>query len=506
MNLRRILLTETHPMPKALIVNPKVPVTYWSFWYAVRMEGKRTAFPPLGALTLAGMIPEEWEIRIADENVKRIKNSDLCWADAVLISAMTVQEKGVKAIASRARRFGKPVLIGGPIVSTGQPLDADALVEGEAEDILPDILDDLKRNALQPRYKAQQRPSLDRIPRPRWDLINLKHYSCMTVQFSRGCPFNCDFCDITKIYGRIARVKPVERFIEELQSLYDAGWRGSVFVVDDNFIGNVAAVKQLLPTLERWQRERDYPFVFITEASVNLSSHPEILGEMVRAGWRKVFLGIETPVKQSLQESNKRHNLSGSLLEQVETIQRAGLEVMSGFILGFDSDPADVFDLQYDFISKSGIPNAMVGLLNAIPGTDLYKRLEREGRIISEFMGNNTDGLLNYLPAMDAATLIKGYKNLVKKIYHPREYYRRALIYLERVKESPNFGYKKLKIKDYLAFIRSTYRLGIIGKERFAYWAFLTKAFIWYRHRFGEAVALAIAGYHFRRVTETYLS
>jgi len=346
-------------------------------------------------------------------------------------------------------------------------------------------------------------PELSSTPVPDFDVVRLKNYSSMLLQFSRGCPFNCEFCDIIEIFGRKARTKSNQQFLGEIDTLYSKGWRGSVFIVDDNFIGNKTAIRKLLPELIQWQKKRGYPFNFFTEASVNLSRETDMIEGMVEAGFRKVFLGIETPVQESLKLTQKVQNTTMDLVESVRKIQRAGLEVLSGFIVGFDSDPPDVFNRVIEFIKKAAIPVSMVGLLSALPGTQLTRRLLKEGRLLQESNGNNTMLDLNFVPTMDAKKLIEGYKKIVTSIYESKHYYQTVLDFLSHYK--PRIR-QKLNFEDVVAFVNSIIKQGIGGKDRGEYWKFLYQAYRTNRQAFSEAVTLAIMGYHFQKITELQIS
>src|SRR5712692_2825516 len=417
----------------ALLIYPEWPDTYWSFKHALPFEGKRSAYPPLGLLTIAPLLPKDWNKRLVDTNIRRLTDADLKWADVALLSGMLVHKDDLLGILARCRARGLRTVIGGPVTSSVEelPQHADHVVIGEAEDLIPELAKDLERDSAKPLYKALELPGLDKTPLPDLSLIEPKYYSAMAIQYSRGCPFTCEFCDIIEIYGRVPRTKSNQQMIAEFDALKALGWRGTVFIVDDNFIGNKKNVRQLLPELAKWQKANGYPFSLITESSVNLAVDEPLLDNMRDAGFRRVFLGIETPVEESLKEAQKSQN-RGNLLESVKKIQSYGMEVMAGFIVGFDNDPADIFERQIDFIRKSAIPLAMVGLLNALPDTQLWKRLEREGRLLGEASGNNTTCSLNFVPKMDAARLVAGYQSIMRTIYNPKEYYQRALDSLKR--------------------------------------------------------------------------
>ena len=484
-----------------LLIYPEWPDTYWSFRHALPFQGKRSAYPPLGLLTIAALLPAHWAKRLVDTNVRGLKESDLAWAEVALVSAMLVQKDNLLVILDRCRAHGIRTVVGGPIASGFGELHryADHVVVGEAEELIASLTEDLERGTAKPLYKASGRPSLDRSPLPDLGLINTRHYCSMAIQYSRGCPYNCEFCDIIEIYGRKPRTKSVTQVIAELEQLYRRKWRGAVFLVDDNFIGNKKNVKQLLPALAEWNDRHRRPFTFFTEASMNLADDPELLALMKAAGFIRVFLGIETPVEASLKEANKLQNTQRCLLDSVRCIQQYGIEVMAGFIVGFDSDPDDVFDRQVEFIEESAIPIAMVGLLQALPGTQLYRRLEREGRLVGNANGNNIDCNLSFVPTMSSERLLYGYRSILKRIYAPEAYYDRVRRFLERYR--PTLRTRR-SLSEYVALCRSIVKQGILGNARTSYWKLLIHAATRYRHAFGTAVTLAILGYHFSAVTE----
>lgn len=485
----------------ALLICPKWPDTFWSFNHALPFAGKRAAFPPLGLLTVASLFPGHWKKRLVDTNVRRLTDADLEWADVALLSGMLVQKQALLALLARCRARGLRTVIGGPITSSVEelPRHADHVVIGEAEDLIPGLAADLERGKAKPTYQARERPRLDKTPLPDLSLINPKYYSSMSIQFSRGCPFNCEFCDIIAIYGRIPRTKSPAQVVAELDQLYERKWRGWVFLVDDNFIGNKKRVKELLPVLAEWNQSRRWPFTFFTEASVNLADDAELLQLMKQAGFDRVFVGIETPVEESLKEAQKLQNTRRDLIESVRRIQRYGMEVMAGFIVGFDNDPEDIFDRQVEFIQESGIPLAMVGLLEALPGTQLYCRLLREGRILNEGTGDNLDCTLNFIPKMNPQRLVEGYRSILRRIYHPDAYYERVRRSLAQYSPAHHQRHSR---SDYLALARSILKQGVLGKSRASYWKFFLEAAIRHHHSFGAAITLAIVGYHFEKMTQ----
>jgi radical SAM superfamily enzyme YgiQ (UPF0313 family) len=479
-------------------------MTFWSAKHAVRFVARRAAFPPLGLLTVAAMLPRSWDLRLVDMDVTRLRDADLQWADYVMIGAMIIHKQSIEEeIIPRCKRFGRTIVGGGPLFTTGyEDYVGDVhAVCGECEEIIADVVRDLELGELKPKYESGQgSPDVTRTPVPRWDLINLRHYATMSIQFSRGCPFDCEFCDIIIMNGRKPRTKTPEQMIAELDSLCDDGWSGTVFFVDDNFIGNKKLVKQFLRALVAWREHRQPQVDFITEASVNLADDQELMDLMVAAGFHRVFIGIETPGPESLREAQKYQNTHGDLVEMIRTVQRSGMEVMGGFIVGFDNDPQEIFQLQYDFIQKTGIAAAMVGLLTALPKTQLYHRLLGEGRLDTRSTGNNTEAVLNFIPKLDREFLIGGYKRLMWTLYEPTTYYRRVLTFLAEYR--PRGPKLRLTMSDLRAFFRSVWVMGVLHRGRRAFWRYLMT--VLYRHprKLPPAIALAIHGFHYRMVAK----
>ena len=483
-----------------LLIYPEYPATFWSFKYALKFIHKRAALPPLGLMTIGAMLPEEWPKKLVDVNVTRLKDRDLAWADVVFISAMALQRKSAHEIIARCKESNLKVVAGGPLFSSeyDQFEDVDHFVLNEAELTLPLFLADLENGCARRIYETTEFCDITETPAPLWDLIDLKHYATMGIQFSRGCPFNCEFCNITALFGHRSRMKTAEQIVVELDGLYSLGWRGPVFFVDDNFIGNKAFLKsRLLPALIQWQQNKK-GIPFNTEASVNLADDPELMDMMVKAGFDTVFIGIETPNEESLTECNKQQNRNRDLVESVRLMQRAGLQVTAGFIVGFDSDTPSIFQQQIEFIQKTGIVTAMVGLLSAPPGTRLYERMKEEGRLLERFSGDNVDGTTNILPKMGMDALREGYGNLMQHIYSPAHYYERARVFLREYKR-PKIR-TPLGVQHLLAIVRSSIRLGVFGKERFEYWKIMFWALFRRPGMLPMTVTIAIYGYHFRRI------
>ena len=489
---------------RILLIFPQYPETFWSFKYALKFIFKKSTNPPLGLLTVAAMLPAEWENKLIDMNVEKLKDKDLQWADLVFISATTIQRKSVKEIIDRCQAKKKRIVAGGPLFTSHYKDydNIDHLVLNEAEITLPLFLGDLEKGKPQHLYRTDEWADIKRTPTPKWSLIKMNSYSSMSVQTSRGCPFQCDFCDIWQLYGNQPRVKNSSQIIAELENLYAHKWRGTVFFVDDNFIGNKMVLKrEILPSIIEWMKEHKYPFIFLTQTSVNLADDEELISLMAQAGFDTVFVGIETPDEISLAECGKRQNTNRDLIASVQKIQRHGLQVQGGFIVGFDSDTITIFERQIRFIQSSGIVTAMVGLLNALHGTTLHQRLEKENRLLKKCTGNNTDCTINFVPKMNVQTLMDGYKKIIKTIYSPDFFYARVKNFLKNYKPLKT-RHSRLRLVEIKAFILSIFVLGIKEKERFHYW----RLFLWsisHRPRLAPlAVTFAIYGFHFRKVFE----
>jgi len=488
-----------------LLIYPKYTKTFWSFDNILGILGKKASFPPLGLLTISSMLPKSWNKKLVDVNVDNLNDSDIKWADFVFISAMIVQKDSTVQIIERVKKFGKPIAGGGPLFTTGWESlpKVEHLFIGEAEDTIKEFIDDFNNNSLKPCYQSSKFPDISNVPVPDWNLINIFRYHSMCIQYSRGCPFNCEFCDVVVLNGRNPRTKSTKQVILELETLYKAGWRGGIFFVDDNLIGNKSKLKnEILPAIISWQQEKRYPFSFNTQVSINLADDENLINLLVNAGFTTVFVGIETPDEAGLEECNKYHNTNRDLVSSVKKLQNAGLEVQGGFIVGFDSDTPSIFQRQIEFIQKSGIVTAMVGLLSALPKTRLYKRLFESKRIISEASGNNTAvSTLNFIPKMDSKVLFNGYRKILETIYNPKDYYERIKTFLMEFKP-PKIRFKTIRIKKFhiKALFSSIWLLGIKGRGRRHFWKLLLWVAIRYPGLFPYAIGYSLAGIHFRNV------
>jgi radical SAM superfamily enzyme YgiQ (UPF0313 family) len=487
---------------KILLIYPETPHTFWSFRSALKFISKKSSEPPLGLLTVAAMLPDHWEKKLIDMNVSELRDKHIGWADYVFISGMNVHTESIKEIINRCKSIGTKVVAGGPVFTFDyQEFDGvDHFVLNEAEITLPPFLEDLEKGCPKPIYTSENFPDIVKTPVPEWNLLEHRKYASLSIQYSRGCPYNCEFCSITMLNGRKPRTKSKEQLIAELEALFNYGWRGSIFIVDDNFIGNKVKLKRkILPALIEWSKERNYPFSFYTEVSINLADDEELAKMMVAAGFHMTFIGIETTNPLSLEECGKSQNLNRDLVAAVKKLQNLGLQVSGGFIVGFDNDPPHIFEQMIQFIQRSGIVTAMVGLLDAPSGTRLFQRLKSENRLLKVSNGNNTDGTMNFIPKMDPQKLLKGYQDIVKTIYSQKEYYERVKTFLQEYRP-PLKKNITIKYYDILALLKSLWILGVMEKDKRFYWKLIFFTLLKYPRRFALSVTMAIYGYHFRRI------
>ncbi len=461
---------------KILLVCPEYENTFWNFKEVLKIVGKKSAYPPLGLLTISPMLPKEWEKKLIDMNCEDLREDHIRWADYVFISAMVGQKQSTGEIVNIIQKLGKPIVAGGSLFSTSWEdySGVETLVLGEVEDIFQDLVEDLKKNTPKKMYSNNKFPDIKKAPIPDWDLVNMPDYNSMVVQFSRGCPYNCEFCDVVQLNGRNPRMKSSEQFLAEFDSLYNKGWRAGVFIVDDNFMGNKSRLKkEFLPAIIEWQKKKKFPFILSTQISINLADDNELMKLMTDAGFATVFVGIETPDPDGLEECGKHQNINRDLIESVKKIQNMGMEVNGGFILGFDSDKPSIFQSQIDFIQKSGIVTAMVGLLNVSPKTRLHKRLKKSKRLVKTADSTNRTSVLNFIPKMDANALIDGYERVVATIYSPEYFYERIKTFLKEFRpkkvKPPKFGIYHIR-----GFIGSIWYLGFIQAGRYYYWKLIS--------------------------------
>jgi len=485
-----------------LLVYPTFPKSFWSFAYALKIYGRKALLPPLGLLTVAAMLPKEWNKRLVDLNVRALTDEDLAWADYVFLSGMAVQREMAHDVARRCQAAGKTVIAGGPLLSGEYALFTEIghFVLNEGEPTMARVVADMQAGTLKRLYRSRDYADMTTSPVPMWELLDIRQYACMGIQYTRGCPYDCDFCNVTALLGREPRIKKSEQIIAELDGLKAAGWSGTVFFVDDNLIGNRPALKKdLLPALIAWQK-RSGPLPFLTQATINLADDPQLTEMMGDAGFDTIFVGIETSDPEALKECKKSQNRNRNLVEDVRKLQGAGIEVQGGFIVGFDHDTEATFQQQVDFIQASGIVTAMVGQLQAPPGTRLVTRMWLEGRLRGQSTGNNTDGTTNIVPKMGLENLRDGYFWLLGAIFAPRPAYTRIRTFLRQ--------FRRPKIRSPLdrraigCLWRSIYYVGILGRERWEYW----KLMVWTLFRrpvhMALAIKLAALAHHYRRIWE----
>ncbi len=499
-------MIDSYKNKKVLMIYPKYDETFWSFTKILKIIGKKSTFPPLGLLTISSMLPRNYEKKLLDLNFENLRDADLLWADIVFISAMIIQKESVESVIKQANKFNKTIVAGGPLFTTGWEdfKDLDCLFLGEAEDIFEGFLEDLNKGELKKYYTAEKFPSICKTPVPDWSLIDISKYNSMCIQYSRGCPFNCEFCDIVKLNGRVPRTKSSKQLIRELEALLDSGYKGGIFFVDDNFIGNKKRLKdEILPDLIEWQEEKNFPFLFNTQSSIDLANDDKLIDLMVKAGFVTVFIGIETPDMDSLEECNKMQNKKTDMMAAVKKIQKAGIEVQAGFIVGFDSDNPSIFAKQIEFIQNSGIVTAMVGILTALPKTKLYKRLSDAGRLLKETSADNTkNSTLNFIPKMDKKVLLDGYRRIVNTIYSPKDYYARIKTFLQNF-TPPKRSTPVFKSYYITALFTSIFMLGIFSRGRRHYWKLILWSLFKKPGMFPYAIGYSITGIHLRGISRT---
>ena len=465
---------------------------------------EQTVMPPLGLITVAALCPAQWEVRLIDRSLEELQDSDLLWADLVMVGAMHVQREDAHRTLQRASQLGRRTMIGGPYASSQPDVllqFADHVVVGEPDEVFGKIAYDLENGFARRLYRISEKPDIRHTPIPRFELLRKGKYASMSLQFSRGCPFQCEFCDIITIYGRRPRTKSPQQMIEELEALRRWGWRKEVFIVDDNFIGNHKLALGLVQEMELWQERNGHPFIFYTEASIDLAFRPELLSSMVRANFLYVFVGVETTVTQSLKEAKKFQNLRADPLECIRFIQRRGLWVTAGFIVGFDSDGPDVFDRQIDFIERAAIPWAMTGFLQAPPTTPLFDRMAKEGRLIADSQATSNFSLPNFSTVLPLPELLRGLERMLKELYEPRKFYQRALHSLEAWSSRRAIQHVHAPLAyRFKVVLSSLWRQGVLSNYRAEYWRFLARVlFRWGLNapKTWLGFVLALSGHHF---------
>lgn len=485
-----------------LLIYPKYPDTYWSFKHALKFISKKAAVAPLGLITVSAMLPEDWHKKLVDLNIESLGETHLEWADYIFLSGMYVQKDSVNEIIERCRNHPAKIIAGGPLFTQeykNYP-QIDHFILNEAEITMPQFLRDIQNGSPKKIYQTNEFADLSLTPVPDYHLLKMQDYAFMNIQVSRGCPFNCDFCEITALLGHKVRMKSSKQVLKELSTLYQLNWRGPVAVVDDNFIGNQKVIKNsILPDMISWMKIHKYPFKFNAQTSINLADDVKLLEMMSNAGFTSTFIGIETPVEESLKSCHKVQNENRDLVENVKQIQRSGLQVSGGFIVGFDSDTETVFQRQVDFIQKSGIVSAMVGLLNAPKNTHLYRQMEMEKRLTVDATGSNTDFTMNFIPKMNQRVLLDGYQHIINSIYSEKPYYQRIKELMRNYKPV-RVGNNKIDLNQLKAFTKAIFVLGLVSKGRFEYWRFMVWTLLRKPKLFVDAITMAVYGYHFRTV------
>jgi radical SAM superfamily enzyme YgiQ (UPF0313 family) len=481
-----ISLPPLGPNVKVLMVWPSFPPSFWGFEGVLEMIPERAMTPPLGLITVAALCPASWQIRLIDHAFEELRDEDLKWADLVMVSAMHAQRADALHILGRARAFNKRTFVGGPWSSTDPEAAlavADHVMVGEAEEAFPGIAAALENGTAHALYRIIDKPDMTRSPVPRFDLLHREKYTSMPIQFSRGCPFQCEFCDIITIYGRRPRAKTPTQVIRELDVLRKLGWRNEVFIVDDNFIGNHAQALALTRELIEWQKLHKQPFSFYTEASIDLASREELMDAMVAANFMYVFIGIETPSSEALKESRKFQNLRKNNVDQVRIIQEKGLWVLAGFIVGFDSDDETIFARQLEFINLTAIAWAMAGILMAPPTTALFDRMKREGRLIEDSQSIMQFGLPNFRTVLPLPILLRGLATLLEGLYQPDAFFERAYnslkVWQPKATQKPPYLGMRYNLQ---VLFSSIWRQGIRSDYRLSYWRFLYRMVNLCRH------------------------
>jgi radical SAM superfamily enzyme YgiQ (UPF0313 family) len=508
--------SERHGFPplgagiKVLMVWPRFPASFWSFDGMMELIPEDTDQPPLGLVTIAALCPKSWQLKLIDRSLEELLDSDILWADLVMVSGMRVQKDDICEILLRSRVLGRRTMLGGPYASS-EPDSllslADHVVVGEPDEIFHEIAVDLERGSAKRLYVIDNKPDISKTPIPRFDLLKIEKYVSMAVQFSRGCPFQCEFCDIITIYGRNPRTKPPGHLCSELDALFALGWRGPVFIVDDNFIGNHKRALELAQDLEEWQKSHNHPFLFYTEASIDLAERPELIEAMVRANFFYVFVGIESPSKESLAEAKKFHNLRRDPLESIRIIQGKGLWVTAGFIVGFDSDTKEIFEQQRDFIERAAIPWAMAGFLQAPPTTPLFDRMLKQGRLLMESTATSNFDPPNFQTLLPLPGLLQGFRETLVSLYSPPVFYDRAYRSLVHWETQEQQKVTPIPLSITLGILgRSILRQGILSSYRKAYWKFLFQVLTrWSRNppKLSMGITLLISGHHFISYAKT---
>ena len=517
---------------KCLLISPSFPEgAFWNWKEVCEVLGKRAMGIPLGIITFAATLPSHWDMKLVDLNTTDLSEEAWEWADLVCVGGMIVQQDGTLEVIQRARQEGKFVVVGGAD-PTSQPTlykNADALVLGEAESIVPIWLESWRRGSPSGKFQADKKPDITQSPVPRYDLLDFRNYMQIAVQFSRGCPFNCEFCDIIELYGRNPRAKTPEQFLEELETLYNLGYRGSIDVVDDNFVGNKKKMKKMLSALKAWSEKHDYPFSYTTQASLNLADDAHLMSTMRDLDFVSIFLGIETPDPKLLETTQKRQNLYKPIVDRIRRIYDHGMSVTAGFILGFDGESRGAGDLIIECVEENAIPLAMVSLLTALPNTQLSKRLAREGRLLD----SRTDKLLEpgqrhevvvqtakggavdrtvfwglkFTTTRDRYEILQEHNHVWQTIYEPKHYFKRVLrsakmINKAEIGRKSELTRRRQRRERLRGFVKIVLQLTRIPSLRWTVWRTLVRAIFLGRYRFEHVATMAVVYYHMHNVQQ----
>jgi len=490
------------------MIYPEMPNTIGKFNEMVKLSGRKASFPPIALLTIASMLPKDWNVKLIDLNVNNEFIFELKWSDYVFISAMNVQSKSSKYVIDTCKDHNAKVVAGGPLFTHEfeKFSNVDHFVLNEAEITLPLFLNDLENDELKHIYRTDKFADVHTTPVPRWDLINLNDYLYSLIQFSRGCPYLCDFCDVTALYGRVPRTKPTEQIIKELDLILSKGKNEMIFFADDNLIGNKNVLKKdLLPALIEWRKNNLYAPAFATQLTITLADDEVLMKMLFEAGFRHIIVGIESIDTEALIKMRKKQNTRRDILENVQLIQTKGFLIIGTFIVGLDTDTTEVFDNLIKFIQESGIVLVVVNVLKAPPGTELYERMKRENRLLKEFeFGENRT---NIIPIMDADTLHKGYKKVLSEVYNPQKIYERIVTNLDNLDPYKIKTYirRKVSFKEFLIFVKIIFKLGVIYKGRKYFWKSLLHTIFYKKQYLDLTILFCMLMYQYSNLLDTFL-
>jgi len=491
-----------------LLLYPEMPDTFWSMKHLMKLIGKKSSYPPLGLLTAASLLPKDWNKKLVDLNISSVNNKEIAWADYVFISAMNVQETFVKKAIKFCKKCNAKIVAGGPLFTHEYEKfpEVDHFVLNEAEITLPLFLKDLDEGNLQRIYKTDEFPDVTKSPMPLWDLVDQKKYAYAIVQYSRGCPYMCDFCDVTALFGRRPRTKSAQQIIAELNKILESNLPELILFADDNLIGNKRDLKDnLLPELIKWRENNKNAPGFATQVTINLADDEKMMQQMIDAGFRHIFVGIESPEEESLESCKKTQNLKRDLLNNVKKLQKFGFIVTAGFIVGFDTDKESIFDSQVKFIQESGIVIATVNVLKAPPGTELHDRLAKENRLVESF--DFDENKTNIITKMTEVKLFNGYKYILDNIYKPEMVYKRAKIFLHDygTHKTKTPIKKRISFNDIYTFLKLVIYVGILGSERKYFWKLVFETRATNNRNLDQAFFFSALIYQFKMLHNKFL-